>query len=76
MVCAVNSRWPYGIAKSAPAARSSDGPRCVASEGSEPELANMGAAKYNRRWGGWDSNPRLTDYENSGPMHHALCKHR
>ena len=26
---------------------------------------------YNRRWGGWDSNPRLTDYENYGHVHHA-----
>jgi len=30
------------------------------------------AGSWNRRWGGWDSNPRLTDYEKSGPVHHAL----
>jgi hypothetical protein len=24
---------------------------------------------YNRRWGGWDSNPRPADYENGGHVH-------
>src|SRR6516225_5178528 len=24
---------------------------------------------YNRRWGGWDSNPRPTDYEKHGFVH-------
>ena len=31
---------------------------------------------YNRRWGGWDSNPRPTDYENSGPTLRTRCLHR
>jgi len=33
--------------------------------GQTPDIA------YNRRWGGWDSNPRLTDYENDGSVHHT-----
>ena len=31
---------------------------------------------YNRRWGGWGSNPRPTDYENYGSMHRARWLHR
>jgi len=29
-----------------------------------------------RKWGGWDSNPRLTDYENYGHVHHTRLLHR
>jgi len=42
----------------------------------EPVHGLSPANPCNRRWGGWDSNPRLTDYENSGPMQHALYKHK
>jgi hypothetical protein len=30
---------------------------------------------YNRRWGGWDSNPWPTDYEKCGLMHRAHYLH-
>jgi hypothetical protein len=30
---------------------------------------------YNHRWGGWGSNPRPADYENSGPMHRTHLLH-
>ena len=39
----------------------------IASQASVHETVHEQAPDptYNHRWGGWDSNPRLTDYESS-----------
>jgi hypothetical protein len=51
--------------------------------GVKPKITTAGSFSSSRgligkfgEWGGWGSNPRPADYENSGPMQRALYKHK